>query len=149
MSGLTLGRRITRLRKENRLLQKNLAAVLGVSIGTISNYEHDTHQPDFGVLIMIADYFSVSLDFLLGRTPYRHSVYCADKMDADFGPELSSFLEDWQKLSREEQGLYLLQLKSKERLVRERLELEAAEKPKKKKKERKTKFAAKYTAKQD
>ncbi len=113
-----MGRRIARLRKESGLLQKNLAAILGVSIGTVSNYEHDTHQPDLGVLVMMADYFSVSMDFLLGRTPFRTSVHCADPKIAENGICLSAFLEHWQALSEEDQAYQIAAIKQKEIVLR-------------------------------
>lgn len=108
---MTLGKRIARLRKENGLLQKNLAAVLGVSIGTVSNYEHDTHQPDLAVLVIMADFFSVSLDYLLGRSSFRHSVHCADVTLFPNGINLSAVLEQWQAMPPKEQARCIAALK--------------------------------------
>ncbi len=55
------------LRKENDLSQFGLGLELGVSRSTIAGYEAKGRQPDIGMLINIADYFNVSLDYLVGR----------------------------------------------------------------------------------
>lgn len=69
----TLGETLIRLRNERGLLQKELAATLKVSIGTISNYEKGIHEPDLETLGELADYYGVTTDYLLGRTKYRYS----------------------------------------------------------------------------
>lgn len=58
---------LARLRKEKGLSQYELAARLGFSRGKLANYEQGTRQPDFDTLKLIADYFEVSTDYLLGR----------------------------------------------------------------------------------
>lgn len=63
-----LGKILAKLRQERRLTKEQLGQVLCVSAGTISNYEKDVHLPDADKLIMLADYFHVSTDYLLGRT---------------------------------------------------------------------------------
>ena len=63
-----LGKILAKLRQERRLTKEQLGQVLCVSAGTISNYEKDVHFPDADKLIMLADYFHVSTDYLLGRT---------------------------------------------------------------------------------
>ena len=64
---------LTSLREERGIYQKELAVILKVSVGTISNYENNIHFPDQEALIQLADYFSVTVDYLLGRTPYRYN----------------------------------------------------------------------------
>lgn len=62
---------LTRLRTEKGVYQKELAAYLNVSVGTVSNYEKGIHSPDLDTLCRLADYFSVTTDYLLGRTNFR------------------------------------------------------------------------------
>ncbi len=62
-----LGKRIRELRKANRLSQVSLAAKLGVSKQSISNWENGNILPSIDMLIRLADIFSVSTDYLLGR----------------------------------------------------------------------------------
>ena len=61
------GELLAELRKDNGLTQKELAKILFVTDGTISNYESGKHLPDVERLMIIADYFHVTTDYLLGR----------------------------------------------------------------------------------
>lgn len=65
---MTIGQKISLLRKAHGLKQKDLADYLNVAPSTISNYERDYHKPDIKNLIELADLFGVSSDYLLGRT---------------------------------------------------------------------------------
>ncbi|MCM1546429.1 MAG: helix-turn-helix domain-containing protein [Clostridiales bacterium] len=64
------GERLKALRTEENVSRQQLAAKLSVSLRSISYWENGQRECDFDTLIAIADYFSVSLDFLLGRTDY-------------------------------------------------------------------------------
>ncbi|MBQ8943711.1 MAG: helix-turn-helix transcriptional regulator [Clostridia bacterium] len=57
------------LRKENKISQQQLADAIGVSQQSVNKYENTGVEPDIAVLIKIADYFSVSIDYLIGRVP--------------------------------------------------------------------------------
>lgn len=59
---------IRKLRKENKITMKHLGEILGVSESAVSQYENGKRQPDQEMLAKIADYFDVSVDYLLGRT---------------------------------------------------------------------------------
>lgn len=68
----TFSERFTQLRKESRLTQEEIAKRLGVSKGTIGNYESGAREPkDFETLEMIADFFNCDIDFLIGRKNTR------------------------------------------------------------------------------
>ena len=54
-------------RDEKGLSQKALADILGVSQGTIGNWESGVREPNFKTIEKLADFFDVSVDFLLGR----------------------------------------------------------------------------------
>ena len=60
--------RLTQLRTNRQLRQRELAKSLHVSTSAISNYEQRLRYPDIDMLIRIADYFGVTTDYLLGRT---------------------------------------------------------------------------------
>ena len=45
-----------------------MAMDLGMSQNTVSRYENGSHEADYRTLIRIADYFGVSIDYLLERT---------------------------------------------------------------------------------
>jgi transcriptional regulator with XRE-family HTH domain len=60
--------RLKELRKKKRISQLKLALDLNMNQNTISRYENMERQADYTTLIKFADYFGVSLDYLLGRT---------------------------------------------------------------------------------
>ena len=68
-----LGEILAELRQERGMTQKALVHVLCVSDVNISNYEKGVHLPDADMLIILADYFHVSTDYLLGRTRIRET----------------------------------------------------------------------------
>ena len=61
-----IGERLSDLRKDKGLKQTQLAALLKISVHTLSNYETGKSEPDDSMKISIAYFFNVSLDFLLG-----------------------------------------------------------------------------------
>lgn len=60
--------RLRALRKEKNVSQLKLAFDLNMNQNTISRYENLERQADYQTLIAFADYFDVSIDYLLGRT---------------------------------------------------------------------------------
>ena len=60
--------RLRLLRKQKNISQVRLAIDLDMSQNTISRYETGEHEADYATLIRIADYFNVSIDYLLERT---------------------------------------------------------------------------------
>ena len=65
---------LKKLREEAGVSQKNLAEVIGVSQQSINKYENHNIEPDIGTLIRIADYFSTSVDYLIGHTDIRRKI---------------------------------------------------------------------------
>lgn len=64
------GERLALLRQEQNMTRIQLAKKLNVSVRLISYWENSRRECGFDMLIKIADLFSVSLDFLLGRADY-------------------------------------------------------------------------------
>lgn len=60
--------RLKELREKRRLSQITLAMELNLNQNSISRYETGEREADYATLIAIADYFGVSVDYLLGRT---------------------------------------------------------------------------------
>ena len=60
---------LTLLRKERKLSQKKAAEDLGVSQGLLSHYEKGKRECGLEFLVRAADYYNVSCDYLLGRSP--------------------------------------------------------------------------------
>ena len=60
---------ITLLRKERNISQKKAAADLGVSQALLSHYEKGIRECGLDFIVKAADYYGVSCDYLLGRSP--------------------------------------------------------------------------------
>ena len=60
--------RLKELREQRHISQVFLGMELGMSQNTISRYETGAREADYKTLMIFADYFNVSIDYLLGRT---------------------------------------------------------------------------------
>ena len=60
--------RLKEIRKSRGISQLKLAMDLSMTQNSISRYESGVREADYATLIKIADYFDVSLDYLLERT---------------------------------------------------------------------------------
>lgn len=61
-------KRLTALRNQHKLTQKELADKLNIGRSALSLYEIGQREPDLQLLCKMADFFQVSTDYLLGRT---------------------------------------------------------------------------------
>lgn len=61
-------RRIRELREDNDLKQKEIAAVLGIDQRVYSNYETGKREIPTHLLVVLADYYNVTTDYILSRT---------------------------------------------------------------------------------
>jgi transcriptional regulator with XRE-family HTH domain len=64
--------RLKELRRKKGLSQLRLAIELNTTQNTISRYETGEREPGISELIKLADYFNVSIDYLLERTDDPH-----------------------------------------------------------------------------
>ena len=101
------GELLAELRQDHGLTQDQLAEIISVSPGTISNYEHGRHLPDLDKLKMIADYFHVTTDYLLGRTSSSIPIDLLQKRLAD-GKTVSDLISIFLRLSPDRQHALLL-----------------------------------------
>lgn len=62
------GNRIAKLRDERRLTQEELAGKVGITRAALSHYENNRREPDYDTIQKIADYFQVSIDYIMGRS---------------------------------------------------------------------------------
>lgn len=63
--------RLKTLREEKKISQQKLAIDLNVSQASISKYEKGLAEPDIPMLCTMAEYFHVSVDYLIGRAEQR------------------------------------------------------------------------------
>ena len=64
--------RIKYLREEKKIYQKDLAQLLGISVPAINYYENEKRAMDTNTALILANYFNVSVDYLLGKTDIRN-----------------------------------------------------------------------------
>ncbi|MDI3528305.1 MAG: hypothetical protein PWQ23_124 [Thermoanaerobacter sp.] len=68
----TIGDRIKQLRLENNLTQEEFGKIFGIVKSTVSMYESNKSTPDDELKKKIAEYFNVSLDWLMGVSDIRN-----------------------------------------------------------------------------
>lgn len=68
---MTLGDKLSRLRRENNYTQEQLADILGVSRQAISKWESDTTYPETEKLLKLGELYDCSMDYLLKNGDYR------------------------------------------------------------------------------
>lgn len=61
-------KRLTELRKKHNLNQDEVAKILGVARTTYSMYEQGNRQMDYELMVKLADYYKVTVDYILERT---------------------------------------------------------------------------------
>lgn len=61
-------KRLKELRNSRRIFQREMAEYLGISLRGYQCYEAGQNYPDVSGLIKLADYFDVSIDYLVGRS---------------------------------------------------------------------------------
>lgn len=70
----TFGERLSFLRKEYNLTQREIGEIFNVSTSAIGSYERNEREPTYKHLLSFAEYFNVSLDYLMGRTDERLTI---------------------------------------------------------------------------
>ena len=85
--------RLRGLRNEMHFSQTNLAKVLGLTQSSINRYENDDSSPSYEVLLKYADYFDVSLDYILGRTDTPQGKLYDCKPKNGYPSDMENFVE--------------------------------------------------------
>lgn len=70
----TFAHRLKKIREQNKFSQKRVADALGISNVQLSRYESGDRKPDPEMIKAIADFFEVSVDYLLGRTDSPNTI---------------------------------------------------------------------------
>ena len=92
----TIASRMKKLMKRNDVTQHRLADDLNLTAKDVNKYVTATHSPMLETLIAMADYFKVSVDYLLGRTQSQEpftKVPAPDDLKVFIGKTLDSLLE--------------------------------------------------------
>lgn len=85
--------KLLRLEKDN-LTQEKLGDKFNVQKGTVSNWENGNRFPDEKTLIRLADYFDVSIDYLLGVTDKRQANRLSKEDIIRIAPEYAWLFEE-------------------------------------------------------
>ena len=94
-------KRIAQLRKERGLSQIAFALRLNISQYMVSAYESGRNQPSIELLIQIADFFDVSADYLLERTPVRTTI------KTNGGDDENILLNNYNELNKQQKQIVL------------------------------------------
>ena len=90
---------LRKLRTDAKLTQQQLGDVIGTTQQSINKYENHNVEPDIRTLIILADYFNTTIDYLVGHVP-------TPDIDLPKAPELTSdeysLIQDFRKLSQDE-----------------------------------------------
>ena len=84
-----LSERLISLRKSKKKTQEEIANVIGVTRPAYTAYERGTRTPDYDVLKTLADYYEVSIDYLLG---HKNDINNMDEEKID--EELQEFIDN-------------------------------------------------------
>lgn len=106
---MKIGDRIKKLREENGLMQQDVCNTLDIEQSTLANYENNRRVPKTDILIKIANYYGVSLDFLVGMTYNRFNSYkgCLKDLNKFLQQSEIIFDGDTYKLTDEDRDLIL------------------------------------------
>jgi transcriptional regulator with XRE-family HTH domain len=83
------GDRIALLREKRGMTQAELSSKLGISRASLSHYEKNRREPDYKTLNKIADFFHITVDYLVGRTEEPHRELDTDVREFVDNLELS------------------------------------------------------------
>lgn len=88
------------LRKENKLTQEEFSAKLGIKRSTLAMWETEKSVPDKEMLSKIADFFEVSVDYLLGRQKKnKHYIPVLGYVRAGYPMEAVDNILDYEEIS--------------------------------------------------
>lgn len=90
-----IAEKLVELRKARRLSQQDIADQLGFPRGTYSIWESGQRRPGLDSLIKIADFYSVSVDYLLGREGVTAAASRTDDPMADLPPDARQSVEEF------------------------------------------------------
>ena len=100
--------RLRKIRKDHNLTQKEFGKRIGMSEQAISNYETGTRRPDHDTILIIADSFNVSTDYIYGLTNYKDPIDEILNYDTD-DPELQEIIDELSKGDKRDQLRVVMQ----------------------------------------
>lgn len=98
---------LKKLRVSKGLSQNKLAEFIGISQQSVNKYENHNIEPDIDTLCALADYFSTSVDYLIGHSDIDHKI--EKIMPFDLNDDEAKLVKAYRKLSKsEKESLHLI-----------------------------------------
>lgn len=92
--------RLKMLRREKGITQKKLAEIVGTTQQSINKYENHNIEPDISTLITMADYFGISVDYLIGHSEARQTEDLTERQQLYI--DETAILEGYRRLNDKE-----------------------------------------------
>lgn len=100
---------LKKLRKIHEATQQTVADYLGITRSAYSNIENDNRDPDTKTLLKLADYYNVSVDYLLGRENKKEAPLPVPMLGKD-AQKLLDMYGEMSKESKDQVMLYVTSL---------------------------------------
>jgi transcriptional regulator with XRE-family HTH domain len=104
---MTLGNKLKKLIEEKDISQKQVANKLNIAVSTFNGYVQDYREPDFKTLIAVAQYFSVSTDYLIGNISLTMVDNTLNEVESEIIRLFRELTIDQQELLIEQVKLYI------------------------------------------
>ena len=85
---------LSALRRERNISQRCAAAELGISQALLSHYENGAREPGLGFVCRACDYYTVSADYLLGRSDRPNAALSAVTTAAAYLERLEALIDE-------------------------------------------------------
>ena len=95
---MNLGEKIRELRIERGLLQRELSNKIYIAPNTLSQFESGKARPSYEVLVSLADFFEISVDYLLGREDDFGNITVQSTKTAPLPNNEQALLDNFRKL---------------------------------------------------
>ena len=110
---IDISKKIKDLRLEKGLKQKDVASAINIATNTLSQFENNKGRPSLEVLSLLADFFEVSVDYLIGREDDFGNVVVQNAGDIkNLSLNEEELLEAYKHLNFFEQDSILVQVKA-------------------------------------
>ena len=88
-----VGERLKSLRQSIMLSQKDFAGKIGITQSAVNRYENNQAEASYKTLLLYADYFDVSLDYIYGRTDQPQGKLFDFKPKIEDNDDMRLFIE--------------------------------------------------------
>ncbi len=109
---IDISKKIKDLRLEKNLKQKEVASAINIATNTLSQFENNKGRPSLEVLSLFADFFNVSIDYLVGREDDFGNIVVSPGVPAELSEQERELLTNFSKLGVFERDAILVQVQA-------------------------------------